>query len=1287
MRKRSSSSHSWKLICFVLVFLTLPAVAQLYTGSIAGTVTDPSGAVVAGAHVTATDMDKGFAFPGTTDNAGRYLLRNIPPGRYSVAVEVPSFQKARKDGVTVTVDLNVSVDFVLKVGAASQTVEVQATGVELQTQDATTGQVVDRKFINDLPLISRDFTNLSYLAPGVTVVDTQCQGCTTQNFISNGSRNSTADILLDGVSSSNFEQNSGILASTYTPSVDSVEEFKVQQSNFSAEYGFSGATVVNVVTRSGTNQFHGSFYEFFRNQALDANNWFNNLYSNPRPGLQRNNFGATIGGPIKKNKAFFFFDYEGTRENDGVSSQASVPTANMRNGDFGEVCTLRQIDPQTGNIVVGHFDNTTGACLQPDGTPWMNGQLYDPYSADTSASVPLRSTIIPFNNLGTYHSPGNPALNGTPYQVPSTGPAGTPWAGLPNGNLIDPVAYKLIQMFPQQTSALQAYQAFNWYTSGSNHSRNDQIDAKVDYRFSDANLLSVKYSEQWNPYQSFNCFKNEADPCTSGPTDTTAHLVAINDTHTFSPTIVLNVSYGLTRGWTFTHGITGYYPNLDPVADLGLPAYFDVSGYKQFPAVTIGGYPSAASNNIGTQTFIYLKEGQETHQLLGSLSWVRGAHEFKVGADFRMHRINFRQPGWPGGQGGVDFTSSSQNIGVDNNGNTLPYTGGDGMASFLMGIGTMSGTGNIGGTYEVPNVVSTQSFQIGGFIQDNYRFNAKLTLNLGMRYELNLPRTERYNRMNWLDPNLVSPLNGGSISFTDPITNQPVTRQLLGGEVFASPADRYNYDVDYTNWQPRFGLAYQLPHSFVLRGGYGIYFSTPRSGASGTGPWGFQGYDEQTGWTPSFNGADILPGARFSDPFPGTGPLLPPGNSLGALNDVGFAAAGPIKSVSKNTPYEQAWSFGFQKELPGKIIAEANYVGKKGTHLYWGGFREQDHLPASVIEPLIAAGNTAQIQILATNPVTNPFNPTCNVSTPIISNPLSPLSGCTVPEYYLEMPYLQFTNFAGDSPPIANSIYHAVQFRAEKEFSNGLEFLMTYVVSKSIDDSSTTDDSVSWLGGGLNGNTLAVQDPNNLKPERSESTWDIPQLFQVSYVYSLPIGRGRAFGAGMNKVLNAFVGGWQTNGIIRIDTGRPIIPALGVPNPTVPTYGQRPNLTGKLTRSGYSLESDIQNPNSSQPPNSYFANPEALSLPPGYTLGSAPRTITSVRQPGARAVTLSMFKEFPLSRVREGARLEFRLEAFNAFNHPYFNGPDAAVGSPTYGQITSTADSQRQVQMALKFYW
>ena len=1046
-----------------LLLLTTLASSQLYTGSLSGTVTDPSQAVVPRVQVTAVDSEKGFSFAATTDSDGRYLIRQLPPGKYDVSVEASSFQRQKKEGVTISVNASVSVDFVLKVGATSQSVDVQASTVQLQTQDAVTGQVIDRTYINNLPLIDRQVFALAYLAPGVTVPDDQCPNCTTTNFISNGSRNSTADVVIDGVSTSNFEQNSGIVSATYTPSVESVEEFKLQQSNFSAEFGFSGGNVVNVVTRSGTNAFHGSAYDFLRNEKLDANNFFSNRNGEPRSPLRRNNFGFTIGGPIRKNKTFFFFDYDGTRERSFASGSAGVPSAAERTGDFGELCGFHG----------GSFD-ANGQCSD------SSGQLWDPYdpnafvdNSDPDNVTFRRTAFVPFNNMTTYASAGTSTPNVA-------------------GNLIDPVALKMMQFFPQPTSdATDADgRLLNWFGAGTNRNNDNKIDFKIDQRFSDKSLLSAKYSHETGNSHSFNCYGNEADPCTAGPNIFTRNLFALNETYTFSPTVVLNVSYGYTRGFDDLTGIQGDFPDINPSAQLGLPDYMLRSGFPQFPNILIADYTAPAGANIGTQTFSILRQGQDTHHLVGTLSWVKGAHEFKFGGEGRMHRINFAQPGWPAGEFNFDYNGSSE----------TRDSGGDPMASFLMGVGSPDGCFDFC-PYEVPNTVSTQNFQFGVFLQDNWRVTPKLTLNVGLRYDVSLPRTEREDRQNWLDIKAVNPLNGGNITYDDPLTGDSVTRQLLGTEIFASPNNRKNFGTDWRDFQPRFGFAYQITPSLVMRGGYGIFYSTPRSGAAGTGPINtYKGYDQLTEWITTDPSNQVTPFARLSDPFPGTGPASPPGNSLGALNDVGFGGGGNLKSIT-HTPYEQTWTLGFEKELPGKIILETSYVGKKGTHLYFSGASELNHLPISVES--LSSAQIAQLE----QPVANPFFG-------IITDPLSPLAAEQVPGYQLLLPYPEFTSLQVDTFPIASSIYHAFQVRGEKAYTNGLQFLLTYTWSKSIDDASTTDDSVSWLGG-----HSSLQDPNRPGLERSVSQFDIPHLLQFSYVYDLPIGRGRKFGATLHPVL------------------------------------------------------------------------------------------------------------------------------------------------------------------------
>ncbi len=1229
----------------ILAFQLTPAQAQLYAGSVTGVVGDQTGAMIPGAAVVLQDAEKGYTFAAKTDGNGRYLFRSVPPGRYNLTVKAAGFRDQSRNGFEVDISQNVGIDFSMAMLGTKEVVTVSGQAPALNTQDATTGQVIDRKLINDLPLNGRGVLDLMYLAPGVTEVDAACMGCYATNVIISGSRNATTDILMDGVTTTNYEQNSGIRVETYVPSVDDVEEFKVQETNFSAEYGFSGASIVNLVTRSGTNSYHGSLYEFQRYYKTDANSWFNDQQGTPIPGLRRSDFGGTFGGPIFKNKTFFFFDYEGVREDDQAGPVFyGVPSDAERQGDFGEICS------DNG----GTFDNN-GNCST------LAGQVWDPYSGyyDPNVGGARRHAPVPFNNLATYTStvdanhPGNEVLannaSGVPFRLP-TGP----------GNLIDPVAQKLMSYFPEPNYNMNTGN-YNPYTnrveSGTVHSRNDQWDLKVDHRFNQKNLLSGKYSHQVSVSGSFNCFGNVADPCSVGPTQGGAHVFAINDTHNFNPTTLLTVSYGLTRGTDYYGGVATAYPNISPVDAIGEPQYMKDSGYNWFPAVGIGGGYSAASYyNIGANPWSYAKLGQETHHLIGILSLVRGAHELKFGAEGRMHRLNYTQPNYaPAGAYNFDQTGTANYDPscVPNPPNISCYPeGGDGMASFLVG----AQPNDCCGMYEVPNSVATQNFEASGFVQDNWKKTEKLTLNFGLRYEVVLPRTERNNELNSLNANIQSPIT-------------LYGQNLTGGEVFVTPSDRYSYAPDYNGFQPRFGFSYKPLHNTVVRGGYGMYMSAWRGAVAGTSGVGQQGFDQLTYLVPSFEGDGATPAARMSNPYP-NGPTLPVGSSLGLLNDVGFGGFGPIKSVSNKVPYEQSWSFSLQHETKWNLLLEASYVGKKGTHLYFANAGVINHLG-----PEIEHYTNAQIAALSSY-VTNPFADPTQSNASQLLDPSNPLLYPQIQALQLLMPHPQFFGFAGDEPPIAGSIYHGLQMRAEKRFSNGLEFLATYTFSKSIDDASLTSTNSEYLG-----SFASLQDPNNPSGERSLSTFDIPQVAQFSFAYELPIGRGKPIAGSINSILDGFVGGWRINGIWRANSGRPLNPGLYFSD-GLPTYGaQRPNLIGRPHRNRGADSNWI---------NQYFTSVDGsdfFAQPPQYALGTAPRDLGAVRQPGSNNADLSMFKEFGLGKIREGMRLEFRLESFNTFNHPQFGGPDTTFGDPNFGKIFYQINAPRQLQLALKLYW
>src|SRR5437667_8190178 len=634
----------------ICALLCLPAAhAQLYTGSIAGTVKDPSGAILSGAQIKATDAEKGFEFSATSDSSGRYVIRELPPSNYVVSASATGFKTQRQDNVKIDVNQNASIDFLMAVGAFAEIVDVHAGAVELQTEDAETGQVVNRRFINNLPQLDRDVRSLTALAPGVTEMNDACQEpCIGTNFVSNGSRGATSDILLDGASTTNSEPNGGITSVTYLPSPEAVDEFKVQQTNFSAEYGFSGASVVNVVSRSGTNSFHGSVYEFFRDASLDANNWFANRNGDPIPPLRRHNYGGTIGGPIVKNKTFFFFDYDGLSRTGLSTANAGVPTDAMRAGDFGELCAAN-----------GGTFNGSGRC-SADG-----GQIWDPYSGTFNGTI-TRTTFIPFNNIATYATPGGPNPN-----VP--------------GNLIDPVAQKMMSYFPEPNVSGGSLQQ-NCFGSGSSHSSNKQFDIKIDHRFTQNNLMSAKFAYQYSPSGTgLDCFKNFTDPCQGGPGWTNAHSFAINDTHTFSSTLLLTTTLGFTRGvWK----IDAYNPHgeNDPLGTLGFPSYLEANGFKGVPAIFIDQYTPAGYPNIGTDPYGNYRLGQDTGQLSATLDKIHGQHEIKFGFDVRIHQINYIQTNAPIGffsfNNGATSACPGSRVGDPSNG--VAPCGGDPMASFLM---------------------------------------------------------------------------------------------------------------------------------------------------------------------------------------------------------------------------------------------------------------------------------------------------------------------------------------------------------------------------------------------------------------------------------------------------------------------------------------------------------------------------------------------------------------------------------------------------------------------------
>lgn len=1231
------------LVLGVLFSLCLPAMAQLYAGSITGVVQDQGGAVVANAKVTITDVAKGFKSEVSTDRNGHYLFGALPPATYKLSVEAPGFATSVVPDITLNVNQNASASVTLKVGAVTaENIEVRAVSEGVQTQDGSVGQVVDRRMINDLPLVGRQVYDLAMLAPGVSQPTGKAfgpgAGGQGNNFVSQGSRNGQADILLDGITTTNYEQNTGFTLPLYTPSADAVQEFKIQQTNFSAEFGFSGSTVVNVVTQSGGNQFHGTTYEYVRNNIFNAPYYtFPNQAPIGTPAYHRNDFGGNFGGPIIKNKMFFFFDYDGSREITPQNVTLGLPTAAERTGDFSALCS-------------SGFDGT-GKCTDP------KGQLWDPFMIDTSQSHHVSTTYIPYNDLAAYASQGS-YWNGS--NVPLT---------VAPGNLLNPVAQKVMQFLPLPNGA----GLNNNYTgSASNVNNGNQFDVKVDDMLTTKDVISGRFSHSWGNSQLANIFGNPFDSNTQGPTNSVSYQGAINYTHTFTPATLLTWTFGATHNWAHTMGVS-----FDS-STLGLPANIantntlpgTTTPVQVAPAFQIDGYSGENGNaNFGGQPWALMLYGQDLAQTMMTLSHVTGRHEMKFGAEARLHRINFTQYGLPAGHWQFQPAGTAQDQ------NSPVTTGGDGIASFIMGWGTGWNS------YEVPPSPATQNYQYAWFFQDNWRVTDKLTLNLGFRYDLDMPRTERHDRMSYFDPSVPAPIQLTGLSATD-LANCPACAHLMGSIQYVGGKNPHSpYNTYFGAVGPRLGFAYAVRPSTVIRGGFGMYYDPAKTGAAGagSGSGGFQNYDVYTTWGATSDGGQKYPASRSMLGFP-VSIALPSGNSQGVFAQLGNQISGiPIPTFNA-LPREYSWSLGVQHEFPWKLIAEAEYVGKHAENLAMGGDTYYyDHMSPELAKAFIADPSKYQGNV----PIPCALQTAIGAVTPPWSNPLSQgaqqgqqCSWYGAPLFSLQLPFPQYAfGLWGDSglqtvdPPIGRSNYHGLILTGSKPFSNGLQFLVTYMMQKSMDDASIAGNNV-WVNG-VAGATLArIQDPNNLGAEYSLSQFDLSKIFQATAIYDLPFGKGKHWSAD-NKVVDEILGGWKVSGTYRWDSGLPIILLLNG-GTSLPTYGpQRPDLTGVLQKN--------QGTNIAQ----YFSDPGAAVAPAPFVDGTAPRVLDSVRAPGTNNTSMALSKDFPLN-FREGTKLTFRWEAFNLFNHVQFAAPNATVGTSNFGQITSQANAPRIQQLSLR---
>jgi hypothetical protein len=1206
--KRFQSLWNWGRVAVLLATIAaciFPANAQLATttATLSGVVTDPSGALVPQASVTLTSPETGINRTFTADAAGRYTFSQLPPGTYNLAIRAKGFEAYQQNGITLNPADSATQNVSLTVGAESQSVTVTADASNLNTDNSNVATNIDAKQIVELPLNTRNVYGLAtlnssvsntsegqmLLGGGSNSTDNADQDISFLNFA--GGFFGTTAFLLDGSWDTDPEWGAVI----DVPSVDAVQEFKIQNNSFTAQYGWSTGNVVNVVTKSGTSSFHGSAYEFYRNQNLDANQWFADHNGTPIAKLSRNQTGASAGGPLyipgiykQREKTFVFGLYEHFTVSTPTIATYTVPDSNFLNGNFSELLAgpSGQVDDLGRPILIGQIYDPRSAHLITNG---QNGAANNDGNCATTCYIrdPIPGNIL--SNLATY-SP-------------------------------DTVGAKLLSYYPKATKSGLSN---NLIVSASAPASSDEYLIRADHNISNSARAYFRYSykKESKTGSADNWGSDPAGPGNNRPNNRWGMWAGLSQI--FSPTFTMNITTGV-QIWHETSDNQSF--GFDPSGQIGLPAYVSQT-YPLFPIVDVGSQSPLGPGGNDQQAVT-------NHGPIGT-----------VAVDFikllGKHTLNF-------GFMGVEQVDSQHNFFQDtlqfNGGFTtgpnpshgLSFSTGNGVAEML--LGTLD-SASVGTAYNP--LVSNHLF--GEYIQDDWKPLPKLTLNLGLRYEIQTPVTYRHNEASVFNPNVVNPISSA------------VGTTYLGALQFLGPGNRYVYDPNYNNWAPRIGLSYQVLPKAVVHAGYGIFYPQSLTCCFPGDPDGFSAI---TFANTSLNGG-ITPNPNTTTSNPWDGNYNPiSGNSLGELQQVGFGVGSDFRN--RKSSYTQQRLLGVQYAITSNDSLEVDYIGNHGTHMI-------SNLQRNQLNPQYLSISTAALQSL----VANPFYGSISSSSCNLNNP-------TVSQYQLLSPYPQFCNsgITENDAPVGFSEYNALQVTYNHRISHGLTAMISYTYSKFLDN---VEGNNAWSYNGNNG----PANNYNLAAERSVDGGDIPHSLVASYIYQLPVGRGKAFGSGMNGALNSVVGGWELSGIATFKTGIPI----SISGNNITTFGgnPRPDVVGDV---------HAAHPSINQWFNTGAFAYSKLASDGGDTFGDAPRFFSYLRGPRYQDWDTSLDKNW---QFKETMRAQFRLETYNTFNHPNFYSPSGTgyggcdpIANPTscasnFGQITNTFPS-RNVQLAGKFYW
>ncbi len=1155
----------------IFCLLLVPgAFAQVDEGSVTGLVQDPTGAVVPNARVTLLNTDQGLSLVTNSDSSGVYTFSPVRIGNYTVSATAAGFSVTTQQNVKVAVSQNVRVNIALKTGAATETVEVTTAPPELQTEDASVGQVVNERSVNDLPLNGRNFTFLAQLAAGVNTPQADTRGNAANGaFAANGLRPSQNNYLLDGID--NNSDNVDFLNGTnyvVLPPPDAIAEFKVQTSDFSAELGRAAGAVLNATVKSGTNQIHGAAWEFFRNDVLDAADWFEDNNGIKKGELRWNMFGGSIGGPVIKNKIFFFGDYQGFRHVQGnTQSGIAVPTELQRNSGYSNLSELVSANASSaaradalGRLI------PVGTVLDPATTRSVTAGAVDPVTGIAATSTGY--VRDPFG-LGT-------CVGGTISLAACTG-----LNQIPAGR-IDPNAVKLLNLFPLPTTSGVSS---NYAVSPNLYQHNNQFDVRGDFDISDKDQVFARASYWDNPQFIPGPFGGVADGggFQQGVQTAKSFQGVAAYTHLFSPTTVNVARIGWDHLHTSRFGPEG--------STYGIPAQYGIPGIPQvdnnggLPAFGFGGLQTLGANN-----FLPSDETTQTTQVVDDFSKVYGAHGFKMGIEYQHVVFNTLQPAWAHGQ--FDYDGTFTDI-PSNNGSTT------GIAQFILPptLATVpNGVNYSGGSDDVrsSNINKTYDERVyfATYFQDDWKITPTLTLNLGLRWEYFGPINETNGgQANFVPsyngtPTFIIPATGKDNRALSSTANNPTlagngfTDLLAKDGIALLSTNKYGQGLlqpQYTNFAPRFGFAYQVNQKLVARGGVGLFWNAFEN----------QGY-----------GPNIGENYPFVYNFE-YAPKVPDGSPSGLSNVVPVSYNTPYATCATAGPGQTAtFESGFSCHSFTPLDVNASGLGLQGLQFK---FVTPRTLAANLsFQYAITRSMSAQVAYVLTKADNLQMNLGANNVTALLpynASTTGPVGGGALGQE-------PFPDFGGGSTGrmIGASVYNGLQTKLENQFSNGLDFLLTYTFSRTM-----TDAGDLLNGGSLNGARAPDVPGFGVRGDWSLASFNVTNVFHFSGGYQLPLGKDKRYLNNTGKLGNAVVGGWTINWITTLQGGQP----LSLSCPTATTAGTSCN---DVTVAGQSPKLGIKvKPNASGRLTPYWLN-NRVSLPTALRAGQ-PNADTSRMRP------------------------------------------------------------------------